>query len=776
MHLVFRKPVIMKLSYLFFVFNLLVIVSFLAEADNLAKSNHDRVYVVYMGKIISQNGDPRSDHTDILIELNTRKKNSVVHIYNRSFLGFAARLSEKEAKSISEREGVVSVFPDRPKLQLHTTRSWDFLWRLNAFKNNNSTLPASPPSVTNMSAGAHDSIIGVIDGGIWPEHSSFDDKYMDPIPRRWKGECMPGENSFLCNRKVIGARYYDDTEDPGYIMTARDEDGHGTHVASIAAGVPVWGASYYGLAEGIARGGSPSSRLAVYRACGSDECLPSGILKAFDDAIGDGVDVISVSLGYKYDSFLVDPNAVGAFHAVERGITVVCSTGNGGPAPGTLKNVAPWILSVGASTIDRVFQVRIVLGRKMVIKGGGISILDPKKCANKMFPLIDGLSASNTTNTFYARNCIPGSLDDAKVKGKIILCGSAGPSGLDDRIITLKEQGAIGVILINYLIGQATHSYGTILFVAVNLEDGAQIQTYINSTCNPVAKILPTDAILDYKPAPVIPFFSSRGPIDGIKNLLKPDVTAPGVGIVAAWPPLNYTDEYIPSKGPPKFNILSGTSMSCPHVSGLAALVKSYHPNWTPSAIKSAIMTTATQTNNLHTPITTHSGSRATPYDFGAGEINPFASLSPGLVFKTETIDYVLFLCNLGYNESTIKVIASTVPRNFRCPDNSNPDLVSDMNYPSIAVSGLNANRMRIVKRTVTNVGELYSKYTATVVAPPGVQVQVKPNKLHFTKKVEKLSFQITFTGISDFREPLFGSISWSNWKYTVQIPFVAIN
>ncbi|CAA0836353.1 CO(2)-response secreted protease [Striga hermonthica] len=769
----------MKRSYLFFVFNLFVIiVSFLAEADNLAKSNRDRVYVVYMGKRSSQNGDPRSDHTHILSELDTRKKNSVVHIYNRSFLGFAARLSEKEAKSISEKQGVVSVFPDRPKLQLHTTRSWDFLWRLNAFKNNNSTLPASPPSVTNLPAGAHDSIIGVIDGGIWPEHPSFDDKYMDSIPRRWKGECMPGENStfFSCNRKVIGARYYDDTEEPGYITTARDEDGHGTHVSSTAAGVPVCGASYYGLAEGIARGGSPSSRLAVYRACGSDGCLPSGVLKAFDDAIGDGVDVISVSAGYKYNSFLEDAIAVGAFHAVERGITVVCSAGNGGPAPGTLVNFAPWILSVGATTIDRVFQVRVVLGGKMVIKGGGISILDPKKCANKMYPLIDGLSASNTTNTFDARNCVPGSLDDAKVKGKIILCGSKGPSRLDDRIITLKEQGAIGVILINYVIGQATHSYGTILFVVVNLEDGAQIQSYINSTCNPVAKILPTDAVLDYKPAPVIPFFSARGPTEGIGNLLKPDVTAPGVGIVAAWPPLNETAEYIPSKGPPNFNILSGTSMSCPHVSGLAALVKSYHPNWTPSAIKSAIMTTATQTNNIHTPITTHDGSRATPYDFGAGEINPFASLSPGLVYKTETIDYVQFLCNLGYNDSAIKVIASTVPHNFRCPDNSNSDLVSDMNYPSIAVSGLKANRMRTVKRTVTNVGESYSTYTATVDAPPGVQVQVVPNKLHFTKNVEKLSFRIIFRVVSDLHEPSFGSVSWYNWRYTVRIPFVARN
>ncbi|GFP98239.1 co(2)-response secreted protease [Phtheirospermum japonicum] len=217
--------------------------------------------------------------------------------------------------------------------------------------------------------------------------------------------------------------------------------------------------------------------------------------------------------------------------------------------------------------------------------------------------------------------------------------------------------------------------------------------------------------------------------------------------------------------------------MACPHVSGLAATVKSWHPKWSPSAIRSAIMTTATQTNNLHAPITTENGSRATPYDIGAGEISLFGPLCPGLVYETETTDYVQFLCNIGYNASVIKTIAPTVPSNFSCPVNSGLDLVSDMNYPSITVSGLKANGSRTVTRTVTNVGEQYSTYTAIVEAPAGIEVQVVPKRLQFTKNVKKLTFQVTFKQLTTtYREDMFGSITWWNSKNKVRSPFVVSN
>ncbi|GFP80262.1 co(2)-response secreted protease [Phtheirospermum japonicum] len=566
-----------------------------------------------MGGLSSENGAGRSVHAQL-----QQRADSVIHTYNKSFLGFAARLSDGEAKSIAQRSGVVSVFPDQVS-QLHTTRSWDFLWSQSAHFRFDSK-PTSSPSVPDWSNGA-DTIIGILDTGIWPEHPSFNDKFMRPIPPRWKGECKPGNDSipFKCNKKVIGARYYVDPNEEGHNVTARDLEGHGTNVASIAAGRHVWdGASYYGLAQGIPRGGSPESRIAAYRVCAPKVgCEDSSILKAFDDAIADGVDVISVSLGSNGKvNLATDGIAIGAFHAMEKGITVVCAAGNDGPDLMTVGNVAPWVLTVAATTIDRDFQADIVLGdrKKTIIKGGGINFSGLSK--SPVYPLVDGRSAgSNQANVTDASNCIPGSLVDRKVKGRIVLCQNKGKYDATEKFDVLKEQGAIGMILISNYERQVAYKYGTpptSPIAIVDEGDGALIRFYINSTSNPLATILPTITVLNHMPAPVAAVFSSRGPINGIQNLLKPDIAAPGVDILGAWR-FNDTSLANPGKEPPLFNINSGTSMSCPHVSGLAAMVKSWHPTWSPSAIKSAIMTTAIHTNNLHAPITTDNGLRATP-------------------------------------------------------------------------------------------------------------------------------------------------------------------
>ncbi|RID58121.1 hypothetical protein BRARA_F01438 [Brassica rapa] len=615
----------------------LLCISFTAETE-AGLRNGDGVYIVYMGSASSAANAYRAQ-----ILINTmfkRRANDIVHTYKHGFTGFAARLSAEEAKVIAKKTGVVSVFPD-PNYQLHTTHSWDFLKYQTAVK-----IDSSPPS--SPEAGSYDSIIGILDTGIWPESESFNDKDMGPIPSRWKGTCMEAKdfNSSNCNRKIIGARFYKSPDDDSEYFTTRDVIGHGTHTSSTAAGSAVENASYYGVASGTAKGGSPNARIAMYKVCNPGGCAGSSILAAFDDAIADGVDVLSLSLGapsYAHIELNTDPIAIGAFHAVEQGILVVCSAGNDGPNGGTVVNTAPWIMTVAANTIDRDLESDVVLGGSKVIKGEGIHFGNVSK--SPVYPLIYGKSAKSAdASESSARTCDYGSLDQEKVKGKIVLCenfdGSSYASSASDEV---KSKGGIGCIFVDDRTRAVASAYGTFPTTVIDSKEAAEIFSYVNSTKDPVATILPTVTVEKFTPAPSVAYFSSRGPSSITRSILKPDITAPGVAILAAWTGKD-TSISLEGKPPSQFNVISGTSMAAPHVTAVASLIKSLHPTWSPSAIRSAIMTTATQTNNDKGLITTETGATATPYDTGSGELSTTASMQPGLVYETTAVDYLNFL------------------------------------------------------------------------------------------------------------------------------------
>ncbi|KAF7817661.1 CO(2)-response secreted protease [Senna tora] len=754
----------MEGGYAIIRFVVLLVLFGIGGGSEAGGESDEKVYIVYMG------GADGSLGNELVASVTRRKENGVVHKYKHGFSGFAARLSKEQAAEIAMKEGVVSVFAD-PLLKLHTTRSWDFLtYQTQVIIDDDDHHHHS----------SSDTIIGILDTGIWPEAPSFGDKDMGPLPSRWKGTCMNSQdfNSSNCNRKIIGARFYanddDDTD-----SSARDSIGHGSHVASTAAGCSVSDASYYGLAPGSAKGGSPSSSLAVYKVCSNFGCRGSAILAAFDDAIADGVDILSLSLGSPATfrpQLTSDPIAIGAFHAVQSGITVVCSAGNDGPASNTVVNDAPWILTVAATTIDRDFQSHLLLPGNKVIKGQGIHFSNLS--TSPQYPLVYGESATTgSANLAEARLCHPGSLDGSKVKGKIVVCdGKNDVYSTSEKIETVKESGGIGMVHVQDQSRAVASSYGAFPATVINSKDALPLFQYLNSTSKPTATILATVSVSNYKPAPQVAYFSSRGPSTLSNNILKPDIAAPGVEILAAWTGKEGAEDVPEGKKASPFNLISGTSMACPHVSGVAANVKSRNPTWTPSAIKSAIMTCATQNNNLKAPITTDSGSLATPYDYGAGEVTTSGPLQPGLVYETTTTDYLNYLCYIGLNLSTIKLISTTLPSTFACPKDSSSDHVSNINYPSISIHISNL-KTYTVTRTVTNVGEdEEALYSSLVDAPSGVDVKLNPDKLQFTNTTNKLSYEVTFSIASLNEAPVFGTITWTNAKHTVQSPFVLTN
>ncbi|XP_026385153.1 subtilisin-like protease SBT4.4 [Papaver somniferum] len=682
---------------------------------------------------------PMSHHQNILQDIleGSSVQDTLVHSYKRSFNGFSAKLTEKEVQKLSGMEGIVSIFPNRI-YELQTTRSWDFV--------------GLPENVKRMPTVESDTIVGVIDSGIWPESEMFSDYGFGPPPMKWKGVCDGGHN-LTCNNKLIGARYYES------VLTtegsARDTQGHGTHTASTAAGNIVKGVSFYEIANGNARGAVPSARIAAYKVCFSDGCASNAILAGFDDAIADGVDIISVSLGSDPVGFDFDPVAIGSFHAMQKGILTSHSVGNNGPDLQTVGSNAPWLLSVAASSTDRQVMDKIVLGNGKTFQGLGVNGFMLK---GTQFPLLYGDNVSTICDTLAAKHCEEGCLDKELVKGKIVICDSA---KADSETFT---SGALGTILVSDP-SQAWFDMSPVYplpAALINTESGDLVKSYFNSTLKPVATILRTESIKDFE-APVVASFSSRGPNKISPDIIKPDISAPGVDILAAFSPAANPSSVTGDTRSVKYSILSGTSMACPHVTGAAAYVKTYHPDWSPSAIKSALMTTAFSMNN-----TKYSDAE---FAYGSGQIDPVKALNPGLVYDAHADDYVQFLCGMGYDSSKVKLIT-----NSTCPGGrTTPDQSKNLNYPSFGAHVEVGKKINLkFARTVTNVGTTSSTYKVKITSDDRITVAVEPQVLSFKSFNEEQSFVVSVAGDGlGLDEMATASLVWSDEVHIVRSPIV---
>ncbi|KAL6897262.1 hypothetical protein ACP4OV_006958 [Aristida adscensionis] len=689
--------------------------------------SRSKLYIVYLGDV--KHGNPNdviASHHEILSNVLGSKEDclaSIVHNYKHGFSGFAAMLTEDQAKQLEEFPEVISVQPSRT-YKMATTRSWDFLGVSNQM----------PSELLRRSNYGQDVIIGVVDSGIWPESRSFSDVGYGPVPSRWRGVCQVGQgwDRGNCSRKIIGARFYTAGVDEEHLkkdyLSPRDAIGHGTHTASTTAGSVVGAASFHGLAAGDAHGGAPGARIAVYKVGWGDGVVTSAtVLAAFDDAIHDGVDILSLSL-------VVEENSFGALHAVRRGITVVYAAGNDGPKPQTVGNTAPWVITVAASKIDRSFPTVITLGNKQQIVGQSL--------------YYQGRNSSRSTfrRLTYGGLCTVDALNGTDLKEQIVLCGSSISSTTIHHVLNL---GGAGLIFVQYTIDliDATDCKG-VPCVLVDTDTGKKIMKYVLAASSPVAKIEPTRTVTGKEVlAPKVADFSSRGPSTDYADVLKPDIAAPGANILAA-----VRNSY---------KIMSGTSMATPHVSGIVALLKALHPRWSPAALKSAIMTTASVTDERNMPILAEGSPRkiADPFDYGAGHINPIRAADPGLIYDIDPNDYNKFFgCNI--NRTSASCNETSVPGYY-------------LNLPSISIADL--RHPITVSRTVTNVGEVDAIYHVAIQSPPGVKVDVEPSVLLFNAANKVHTFQVKLSPIWVLQgDYTFGSLTWHNGSKTVRIPIAA--
>ncbi|KAF8033412.1 hypothetical protein BT93_D2120 [Corymbia citriodora subsp. variegata] len=731
------------------------------SAENMFVQATSKVHIVYMGA--TKGDDPvatKKSHHELLSNYLGSKeaaRSSILYSYKHGFSGFAARLTSSQAEEITNFPGVLQVIPNRIH-KIYTTRSWDFL---GLHQNKMSNL------LTRSSQG-EGIIIGVIDTGIWPESKSFSDEHMGSVPNLWRGICQPGEqfNSSNCNKKIIGARWFlkglaeemnishhraTDTFD---FLSPRDGNGHGTHTASTAAGSFVEAADVgSGLAAGLARGGAPLAQLAIYKACWGKlgTCTDADIMKAIDMAIHDRVDILSLSLGgnIPLSSYVDDATTIGFFHATAQGIIVVCAAGNDGPLSHTIVNTAPWLITVAASTIDRTFIVEIKLGNNQTLLGQS---LETRKAHRGFSDLIYWESDDTSF----------GSLNATLVAGKIVLWFS---KSNNHELLTasaeVRKAGGTGLIYIDSL-NDLLNPCNSIPCATVDYQVGSEIIVYMRRARYPKAKLSIARTVIGKQAAPRVATFSSRGPSSITPQVLKPDIAAPGVDILAAFPAVDV-------KSKDEYRFMSGTSMACPHVAGVAALIKSVHPDWSPAAIRSALVTSASVFGNDGSYIkegglTTRP---ASPFDIGGGFVQPNAAADPGLIYDVSMDDYIQFLCSLGYSTRSISRLTKS---EIQCKRDHSKGL--NLNLPSITIPNLHQTTR--VTRTVTNVGNIESVYMALVQAPAaGIAMEVEPQILRFNSSARVLSFNVTFTLMQHvWGEFEFGSLTWvGDLNHSVRIP-----
>jgi hypothetical protein len=538
-------------------------------------------------------------------------------------------------------------------------------------------------------------IYGNLDTGVWPEHPSFADQgnlgAPPPTPGGTARACNFGDNPltpandpFVCNNKLIGGQPFLATylSDPGRAAaepyhTARDSNGHGTHTSSTTAGNMLDSAMIFGVERGPIHGIAPGAHLIEYKVCGIEGCFDSDTAAAVQQAILDGVDVINFSISGGTDPF-TDPTELAFLDAYAAGVFVSASAGNEGPGAGTANHLSPWVTTVGASTQTREFQSTLTVnGTSDTAVFTGASIT----AGAGPLPIVLS-SAAPYSNALCDAPAPPGTFT-----GMIVAC-ERGVVARVEKGFNVLQGGAAGMVLYNPTLADVetdNHWLPT-----VHLADGTDLVAFLNA--NPGATATFTGGVATDGQGDVMAAFSSRGP-GGL--FIKPDVTAPGVQILAGHSP---TPESV-LEGPPGqfFQAIAGTSMSSPHNAGAAILMMASHPDWTPGQVKSALMTTATEDvvkEDLVTP--------ADPLDFGSGRIVIDTAAAAGLTLDETAANFTAMAAD--------------------------PLTAIHLNIPSINAPLLPGSVT--TTRTFTNTSHGTVRYAFDTEAPTGTTITVSPSRI----------------------------------------------
>ena len=682
--------------------------------------------------------------------------------------GFSANLTSDQAIKLAKNPDVLVVAPDTENAPDYS--STDFL-KLSGANGTWNT------KFGGQAAAGKGVVVGVIDTGYTPGSAFFAGDQVKPlvgnpvvgVPYRTEdgkiamlkadgdtfvGECQKGTGTgadfdgSACNSKVLAAHYFADdfttyvkpeNRSPLEKLSPVDVASHGTHTASTAAGNANVETFVDGRSFGLTSGMAPAAKLSIYKVCWEDTdpntggCYSSASVAAIDQAIQDGVDVLNYSISGSTTT-TTDPVSMAFLSAASAGIFVSASAGNSGPTASTVNHGAPWLTTVAASSFSQELQGTVEFSDGTKFRGASIMNREVKDAG-----VVLAANAAATAGDANAALCGPDTLDPAKVAGKVVVCDR----GVFDRVAKsaeVKRGGGVGMILVNLSNSSLDTDKHSVPTVHVNPPATEAIKSKV--AANPAIKVslvnkdttgLPLEA------QPQIAGFSSRGPLLATgSDLLKPDVAAPGVAVLAGVSPIG--------TGGDNFGFMSGTSMAAPHVAGFGALILGKNPKWSPAMVKSAMMTTA---SDVKLP----NGSKDPDvFATGAGQVDPARVLDPGLVYDANDEDYLKFIQGTGIDLG-MPGLGVTKPR--------------DMNVPSFALGNLTGKIE--VTRTLTALTPGTYRVKADV---PGVKVTVTPSILTFgyagDKKTFKVSFENQNAALGKFA---MGTLTWQGANKNVASP-----